>query len=143
VQGRSQWIGSEVLLPQLWREFVNPARGVLSDALQHNWLKFEVRKVEASHGRPHGLSYSFTLHGPDNRRLVGFDNAHGVPAKGRFKKRSRAMDHWHRTQTDEGRPYAFKDAEKLISDFFAEVERVLTERGVPFEVVDVTEGDPT
>jgi hypothetical protein len=107
------------------------------------WLKFEVRKVEASHGRPHGLSYSFTLHGPDNRRLVGFDNAHGVPAKGRFKKRSRAMDHWHRTQTDEGRPYAFKDAEKLISDFFAEVERVLTERGVPFEVVDVTEGDPT
>ena len=106
------------------------------------WLKFEVGKGEASHGRPHGLSYSFTLHGPDNRRLVGFDNAHGVPAKGRFKKRPRAMDHWHRTQTDEGRTYAFNDAETLINDFFAEVERVLTERGVPFEVVDVTEGDP-
>ena len=27
------------------------------------------------------------------------------------------------------------------SDFFDEVERVLTEHGIPFEVVEVTEGD--
>ena len=46
------------------------------------WLKFEITKVEANYGRPHGLDYSFTLHGPDNRRLIGFDNAHRVPAKG-------------------------------------------------------------
>ncbi len=46
------------------------------------WLKFEIRKVEASDGKPHGLDYSFTLHGPDNQRLIGFDNAHSVPAKG-------------------------------------------------------------
>jgi len=106
------------------------------------WLKFEITKVEASDGKPHGLDYSFTLHGPDNQRLIGFDNAHRVPAKGaRFKKRPKAMDHWHRTQTDEGRPYAFKDAETLIIDFFDEVERVLTEHGIPFEVVEVTEGD--
>lgn len=106
------------------------------------WLKFEIRKVEASDGKPHGLDYSFTLHGPDNRRLIGFDNAHSVSAKGaRFKKRPKAMDHWHRTETDEGRPYAFKDAETLLDDFFDEVERVLTEHGIPFEVVEVTEGD--
>ena len=106
------------------------------------WLKFEIRKVEASDGKPHGLDYSFTLHGPDNRRLIGFDNAHSVPTKGaRFKKRPEAMDHWHRTETDEGRPYAFKDAETLLDDFFDEVERVLTEHGIPFEVVEVTEGD--
>ena len=105
------------------------------------WLKFEITKVEASHGKPHGLDYSFTLHGPDNRRLIGFDNAHSVPAKGaRFKKRAKAMDHWHRTATDEGRPYAFKDAETLLDDFFDEVERVLTEHSIPFEVVEVTEG---
>ena len=80
------------------------------------WLKFEITQVEASDGKPHGLDYSFTLHGPDNRRLIGFDNAHGVPAKGaRFKKRANAMDHWHRTKTDEGRPYAFKDAETLLT----------------------------
>ena len=106
------------------------------------WLKFEIRKVEVIDGKPHGLDYSFTLHGPDNRRLIGFDNAHSVPAKGaRFKKRPKAMDHWHRTETDEGRPYAFKDAERLLDDFFDEVERVLTEHGIPFEVVEVTEGD--
>jgi hypothetical protein len=106
------------------------------------WLKFEIRKVEASDGKPHGLDYSFTLHGPDNRRLIGFDNAHSVPAKGaRFKKRPKAMDHWHRAETDEGRPYAFKDAETLLDDFFDAVERVLTEHGIPFEVVEVTEGD--
>ena len=43
------------------------------------WLKFEITKGKESEDRPHGLSYSFTLHGPDNRRLVGFDNAHGRP----------------------------------------------------------------
>ena len=107
----------------------------------HGTLKFNT-KVEANDGKPHGLDYSFTLHGPDNRRLIGFDNAHSVPAKGsRFKKRPKAMDHWHRTETDEGRPYAFKDAETLLDDFFDEVERVLTEHGIPFEVVAVTEGD--
>ena len=72
------------------------------------WLKFEIARVAPSEARPHGLDYSFTLHGPDNRRLIGFDNARIVPAKGsRFKKRPKAMDHWHRTETDEGRLYAF------------------------------------
>ena len=68
------------------------------------WLKFEIMRVPVTETRPHGLDYSFTLHGPDNRRLIGFDNAHAVPAKGsRFKKRPKAMDHWHRIETDEGR----------------------------------------
>lgn len=106
------------------------------------WLKFEIVRVTPSETRPHGLDYSFTLHGPDNRRLIGFDNAHTVPAKGsRFKKRSMAADHWHRTETDAGRPYAFVNAEQLIDDFFDEVERVLSERGVPFDNVEVIEGD--
>ena len=106
------------------------------------WLKFEIVRVTPSETRPHGLDYSFTLHGPDNHRLIGFDNAHTVPAKGsRFKKRSMAADHWHRTETDAGRPYAFVNAEQLIDDFFDEVERVLSERGVPFDNVEVIEGD--
>ena len=65
--------------------------------------------------RPHGLSYSFTLHGPDNKRLVGFDNAHTVtPLGGRFNKRSATTDHWHSSASDPGRPYVFKDAATLI-----------------------------
>jgi hypothetical protein len=98
-------------------------------------LKFEIRRVAATRNRPHGLSYSFTLHGPDGTRLVGFDNAHEVGARGSpFKRRSETADHWHRTDKDPGRPYRFKDAETLIDDFFNEVERVLHDRGVGLEV---------
>jgi hypothetical protein len=35
--------------------------------------------------RPNGIRYSLTLHAPDNTRLIGFDNAHGVkPVGSRF-----------------------------------------------------------
>jgi hypothetical protein len=85
--------------------------------------------------RPHGLPYSFTLHAPDGTRLVGFDNAHDVPHRGsRFKGRAGTSDHWHRTETDPGRPYAFKDAATLLDDFFDEVERTLREHGVDARV---------
>jgi hypothetical protein len=102
------------------------------------WIKFEIKSVEATKRRPHGLSYTLTLHAPDGTRLVGFDNAHGVAVAGSKHKRSpAASDHWHRTESDPGRPYVFKDAAKLIDDFFDEVERVLSERGIGMEVVKV------
>src|SRR5437899_2811277 len=102
------------------------------------WIKFEIRRVKATKGRPHGLSYSFTLHAPDGTRLVGFDNAHGSPAMGsRFRRSPEASDHWHRTENDPGRPYVFKDADTLLQDFFREVRRVLADRGVSETVVDV------
>jgi hypothetical protein len=104
------------------------------------WLKFEIRCVRAAVKRPHGLSYSFTLHAPDGGRLVGFDNAHAVPTSGsRFKRRGEVSDHWHRTEKDRGRPYVFKDAETLIDDFFDEVERTLRERGVGLRVIKEAE----
>jgi hypothetical protein len=63
-----------------------------------------------------------------NRR-AGYDNAHGVPHRdGRFVRRQAAFDHWHRDETDEGQPYRFVSAEKLIADFFDEIVRILKER---------------
>ena len=104
------------------------------------WIKFEIKGVKATKRRPFGLSYSFTLHAPDGTRLVGFDNAHGVaPAGSRFRRRSEASDHWHRTESDPGRPYEFKDADTLLQDFFREVHRALTERGISEAVVRVEE----
>ncbi|MFO1186953.1 MAG: DUF6516 family protein [Alphaproteobacteria bacterium] len=103
------------------------------------YVKFEIERVKARDDRPHGLRYSFTLHGPDGTRLVGFDNAHAVPT-GRYKRKPKEADHWHRTAEDPGRPYRFQNAETLLEDFFGEVECVLTEMGVPFDVVDVDEG---
>ena len=90
--------------------------------------------------RPHGLNYSFTLHEPDGKRLVGFDNAHGVPAKGpRFLERAVERDHWHRTSEDPGRPYAFTTADQLLADFFGEVRNALAMRGIGDAVVGVGE----
>ena len=104
------------------------------------YIKFEIKRVKASKNRPHGLSYSLTLHAPDGTRLIGFDNAHGVAAVGsRLKKRSQVSDHWHRSEGDVGRPYEFKDAETLLEDFFNEIERVLRERGIGTAVVEVEE----
>lgn len=100
------------------------------------FVKFEIRRIDPTPARPHGLRYSFTLHGPEGTRLVGFDNAHAVaPMGSRYRKRSEATDHWHRTADDPGRPYAFVSAEQLVDDFFDEVERVLAERGIEMIVV--------
>jgi hypothetical protein len=99
------------------------------------WLKFEIVRVVVTPGRPHGLSYSFTLHARDGTRLIGFDNAHDVPRRGsRFKRRGEATDHSHRTANDSGRPYAFANAQRLLDDLFDEVERVLGERGISLQV---------
>jgi hypothetical protein len=104
------------------------------------WIKFEIKRVAATKNRPHGLSYSLTLHAPDGMRLVGFDNAHGVRAIGsRLKRQPEASDHWHRMPEDAGRPYMFKDADTMLQDFFHEVRRILAERGIPERVVSVEE----
>jgi hypothetical protein len=100
------------------------------------WLKFEFKRVPETSQRPHGLDYSLTLHAPDGTRLLGFDNAHPVPAKGsRFKKPPQQSDHWHRTETDPGRPYEYQDAAKLVEDFLDEAERILAQRGVSTKVI--------
>jgi hypothetical protein len=125
-------------------EFLLAFDGRIHHLEEGYWIKFEIKKVEATKARPHGLSYSFTLHAPDGTRLVGFDNAHGVPALGsRFAKRSSGSDHWHRTEADPGRPYTFKDADTLLQDFFREVRRVLDERGISDAVVQVEERKTT
>ena len=43
-----------------------------------HWVKFIVQRTVVTPDRPHGLSYSLTLHAPDGTRLVGVDNAHPV-----------------------------------------------------------------
>ena len=91
--------------------------------------RFKVRQIAATPEKPHGISYTLTFHAPDGRRLMGYDNAHGIPHRGgRFVERQAEFDHWHRDESDEGRPYVFVSAEKLMADFFDEIERVLKER---------------
>src|SRR5713226_4040198 len=93
------------------------------------WVKFVVQRVDPSPAQADGLNYSLSLHGPDNRRRVGFDNAHVTrkPA-GPAGKSKRPYDHKHWQETV--RPYGFKDAATLLQDFWREVDAVLKEKGI-------------
>jgi len=95
------------------------------------WIKVEVRAVEESEDTPHGIRYSLTLHDRYGTRVLGYDNAHAVklPKKFKFAGRRLAHDHQHRTSGDRGVPYYFESAQRLLEDFFAEVDRVIREAG--------------
>lgn len=71
------------------------------------------RLPESDPERPHGLKYSLYF-GRDDRRLVGYDNERG---KG---------DHRHYGE-DEA-PYHFVSVERLLRDFYEDVDR---KRGQP------------
>lgn len=96
-------------------------------------MRFEIRRTEATTERPHGLSYSFTLHDRHNTRVLGFDNAHSVKGLGRNAKKLKTNDHWHTMKGDKGRPYNFVDAATLVEDFFAACERYLGEKGITLQ----------
>jgi hypothetical protein len=95
-------------------------------------VEFVARRTDATKERPHGISYALIFRPRGKEPLIRFDNAHAVERLGgRYVRQSPAYDHWHRSETDQGRPYAFTSAAKLLEDFWSEVKRVMTERGIP------------
>ena len=92
-------------------------------------VEIKAKRTHVTPERPHGLSYSLTLHNKKNERILGFDNAHPVPAnKGPSGKKHKFHDHKHRYERT--RIYKFEDTGTLISDFYASVEQVMKDRGV-------------
>lgn len=93
------------------------------------WIKIEARRVEASASAPHGVRYSLTLHNESGTRVLGYDNAHAVkpPKKFRFAGQRLPYDHKHRSARDKGVPYLFESAQRLLEDFFVEVDRAIRE----------------
>jgi hypothetical protein len=91
------------------------------------WLEIHVWRVDPTHEIPHGIRYALTLHDQDGDRIMGYDNAHTVKPSNKYKYAGQILpyDHKHRHITDKGVPYEFKDAYQLLSDFFADVDRVL------------------
>jgi len=96
--------------------------------LVNGWsIRFRVAEVEASESRPDGIKYAFTLHDVDGTRLLGFDNAHGIP-------RAQRYDHRHRfRRVKEPVAYDFRSADQLICDFFAAVEQACERENIAFE----------
>ena len=107
--------------------------GSILDQGNGYWIKLEAWRVEASDQIPHGIRYSLTLHEPYGNRVLGYDNAHAVkpPKKFKYAGRILAFDHKHRHASDKGVPYEFKDAQQLLEDFFADVDRTLLEVSKP------------
>jgi hypothetical protein len=93
------------------------------------WVKFEVRRVEASAERPHGLDYSLTLHDNANERLLGFDNAHSIREGSGPGTRTR-IEYDHKHKGRRVRFYVYRDAGSLLADFWTEVELILKEKGL-------------
>jgi hypothetical protein len=122
VRAHEQDPGAEAFLDLDGQILVIDSKGAYS-------VRFSVQRVGRSPERPHGLNYPVTLHGPDGRRLIGFDNAHAIrQSRGPGGKRSGPVDHRHRM--DNARPYRFKDAATLLADFWAEVDAYLKQKGV-------------
>ena len=102
------------------------------------YVKFEIRRVDPSPGIPHGIRYSFTLHDPAGKRILGYDNAHAV-------ERGKPWDHRHGVRRVYAKPYGrvkpqlieFKDAETLLEQFYGDVERILKILGLSNQVEDV------
>lgn len=102
--------------------------GYILDQGAGYWVKIEVRfQDRPTVERPHGISYSLTLHDPRGRRLLGFDNAHAVKPSKRKKYAGRRVeyDHKHRHPRDQGVPYEFVDPYQLLEDFFRAVDKAL------------------
>jgi hypothetical protein len=114
--------GAEALLDLDGQVFVVDAKG-------QYWVRFSVSRVASTPERPHGLKYSLTLHGPGGKPLIGFDNAHPIrESRGPAGKSRRSVDHKHRLDT--ARPYRFQSAATLLENFWAEVDKLLKEKGV-------------
>jgi hypothetical protein len=95
-------------------------------------VEFVVQRTEKTSERPHGINYALVFRPKDGTPYVRFDNAHAVERPGgRFVRGPEAYDHWHRTETDPGRPYVFTTAMQLLDDFWREVKRVMTEKEIP------------
>ena len=98
-----------------------------ADADGRHFVKFVVKRVAPSAERPHGLSYSLTLHAENGDRLVGFDNAHPVSSqRGPGGQRTITYDHRHRFKTI--RSYEYRDVATLLADFWEQVDAVLKDR---------------
>lgn len=89
------------------------------------WTKFDVKLVESTAEIPHGIRYSLTLHDQSGRRLLGFDNAHGLKRSRRGANRRVVWDHHH--DKDRVTTYDFTSAAKLLEDFWLQVNKVLSD----------------
>ncbi|MDC0662435.1 toxin-antitoxin system TumE family protein [Marinobacter sp. SS21] len=94
-------------------------------------LKFEVKRVDPTPERPHGISYSLTVHDSSGERIYGMDNAHSVKVgKSGHRGRATEFDHVHQEgPKGKVRPYHYTDAQTLLDDFYKAAWRCMGMEG--------------
>ena len=103
--------------------------GFLAEVGGGFWVKIVAQPVIPDVNRPHGVRYSLTLHDPRGHRVLGMDNAHLTRlTRGPAGRSSAARDHLHRGGSV--RRYVYRGAERLLEDFWREVEAILEKAGV-------------
>jgi len=98
------------------------------------WISVKAFRVPRDELRPHGISYTLTMHRPGGRRILGYDNAHppeiGSGPSRKSRRRDRGCDHRH----FRGRVtwYDFESPVRLLEDFWRDVQTIMEEEGVPW-----------
>ena len=88
------------------------------------WTKFEVKRIRTNENIPHGIKYSLTFHDHNNKRIIGFDNAHAYkPKKKKYGARKITWDHKHHKERISS--YEYESAGQLLEDFCEAVEKFL------------------
>lgn len=90
------------------------------------WVKFQAYEVDISKSIPHGIKYSISLHDRSNRRVLGFDNAHGIKLKKKQKYTAKKVTWDHKHKIDRTYSYEFESAGQLIEDFWEEAKEILS-----------------
>ena len=89
-----------------------------------HWVKMEAWLVDPRPELPHGLRYSLSMHDRRGKRVLGFDNAHGVRIRRpRYVTRPVVWDHTHIENKME--PYEFRSAGWHLLDFWQAVNTYL------------------
>ena len=80
------------------------------------WVKFEAYQVDITASVPHGIRYSLTLHDKNNKRVIGYDNAHSFKSSKKYKAKKESYDHVHKQMDIVA--YEFESASQLLEDFW-------------------------
>ena len=98
------------------------------------WVSVKAFRVPPDELRPHGINYTLTMHRPGGKRIVGYDNAHAPPIGSgparKSQQRAKGFDHRHFRERITW--YDFESPVKLMEDFWADVQTILEEEGVPW-----------
>ena len=82
------------------------------------WVEIHAWRVESTALIPHGVRYALTLHEQNGKRVMGYDNAHGVKPFNRFKYAGQVLPYDHKPHFRSRRALRIQGCLSITSGFF-------------------------